>query len=144
MNNLRWALFLSFFLLFTPGCGVYMAFTQPEQVDLTSLEAEGIPRDHVIDKLGVPKTSTRHPDGSRTEIYEFYAGSETGWKIGRGVFHLGADIVSLGLWEIIATPAEYAIKGDRITAKAEYDAQENMVAFTLIDREEKPLEEVEK
>ena len=131
-----------FVALLNQGCGVYMAFTQPEKVDIAALEAEGLPRDHIIAKLGPPRSSMTHQDGTRTETYEFYEGSGEGWKVGRGIFHLGADIVSLGLWEVIATPAEFGIRGDKITAKAEYDDKDNLVAFAVLSRKEKPLEEV--
>lgn len=126
-------------VFFSQGCGVYMAFTQPEKVDETIFETEGVHRDLVIEKLGAPKISNINPDGSRKDIYEFYEGSETGWKIGRGIFHLGADIVSLGLWEIVATPTEFAIRGDKITAMADLDPQGNQIAFKVLNREEKPL-----
>ena len=129
-------------VLVSQGCGVYMAFTQPDKVDQSVFEAEGIHRDYVIEKLGAPKTSNINPDGSRKDIYEFYEGSETGWKIGRGIFHLGADIVSLGLWEIVATPTEFALRGDKITAMADFDPEGKLIAFKVLNREEKPLNKV--
>ena len=134
--------FLVLILLSTSGCGVYMAFTQPEKVDQKELEAGGVPRDLVIEKLGAPKTSTKNDDGSRTETYAFYEGSASGWKIGRGTFHLLADVITSFLWEFVATPMEREIRGDKITAKAEFDQNDTLTAFEVLDREEKPHEDI--
>jgi hypothetical protein len=126
------------------GCGVYMAFTQPPQVDTAALEAGGLSRDHVIERLGAPRSSTKNTDGSRNEVYEFYEGSSSAWKIGRGTFHLVADIFTTALWEIVATPMEYGIRGDKITALADFDKNDRLVSFKVLGREEKPLEKIHK
>ena len=127
--------------LSSSGCGVYMAFTQPPRVDTTALEGGGaISRDVVIEKLGAPKSSVKNADGTREDIYEFYEGSDTGWKIGRGIFHLGADIFTYGLWELVATPTEYLMKGDKITAQATFDAADRLTSFKVIGREGKKPE----
>jgi len=134
------ALFVGITSLFSSGCGVYMAFTQPPVVDTAALEGGGaISRDVVIERLGSPKSSVKNADGTREDLYEFYEGSATGWKIGRGIFHLGADIVTLGLWEAVATPSEYLLKGDKITAQANFDATDRLTSFKVLGREgEKP------
>ena len=122
-----------------------MAFTQPPPVDMAALESgKGLSRDFVIERLGAPKSSVRNADGSKEEIYEFYEGSSTGWKVGRGLFHLGADIVSLALWEIVATPSEFLIRGDKITAQATFDSSDRLTSFRVLGRESKPLEKIHK
>ncbi|MGQ0666565.1 MAG: hypothetical protein ACT4O4_05985, partial [Nitrospiraceae bacterium] len=128
--------------LFSSGCGVYMAFTQPSHVDTGALEGgEGFSRDVLIEKLGSPKSTVKNADGTREDMYEFYEGSATGWKIGRGLFHLGADIVSMGLWEIAATPGEYLLKETgKITARATFDATDRLTSFKVLGREGKKLE----
>lgn len=90
-------------------------------------------RDIVIEKLGAPKSSVKNADGTREDIYEFYEGSATGWKIGRGLFHLGADIVSLGLWEIAATPSGYVLKETgKMTARANFDTSDRLMSFKIL------------
>ena len=122
-----------------------MAFTQPPPVDIAAMETgKGIKRDFVIERLGAPKSSERNPDGTREELYEFYEGSSTGWKVGRGIFHLGADIVSLALWEIVATPSEFLIRGDKVTAQATFDSTDRLTSFRVLGRETKPLEKIHK
>ena len=41
MKSLATALFVGIASLFTSGCGVYMAFTQPPRVDTEALDAGG-------------------------------------------------------------------------------------------------------
>jgi hypothetical protein len=94
-----------------------MAGTQPAKVDVATFESGGMARDQVISKLGVPVSSTKHDDGTRTDIFEFYRGSATGWKVGRATFNPVADVFTLGLWEVVATPTEMIIKGDKVTAR---------------------------
>src|SRR5690242_9576555 len=124
------------------GCGVYMAFSQPPAVDTAAFEAGGLSRDVVIERLGNPADSTTNADGSRKDIFRYYEGSSTRWKIGRGIFHLAADIVTLALWEVVATPMEFTIRGDKITARADFDTAARLVAFKVLKREEKPLEKM--
>lgn len=50
----------------------------------------------------------------------------TGAKAGRAVFHGAADLVTLGLWEIVATPTEGAFSGDEMVYRVRYDANENV------------------
>jgi hypothetical protein len=140
MNSLAIILFVGIASFFTSGCGVYMAFTQPPRVDTEALEAGGLNRDAVIERLGVPKTSLKNADGSREDIYEYFEGSSSGWKAARGTFHLLADILTIALWEIVATPTEYAVRGDKITAQANFDNTDRMTSFRVLGREMKPLE----
>jgi len=88
----------------------------------------------MIARLGAPTSSTRTPDGRRTDVYEFYEGSATGWKVGRATFHLVADVFSAALWEVIATPTELAIRGNKITARVEYDRNDMVTQFKVLGR----------
>lgn len=144
MRALAIAMFVGVACLFSSGCGVYMAFTQPPPVDSESLKGARMSRDLVVEKLGAPRSSVRNSDGTREDVFEYYEGSATGWKIGRGIFHLGADIFTLALWEIVATPTEFALRGDKITAVAEFDKADRMTSFKVIGREEEPLEKIHK
>jgi hypothetical protein len=126
------------------GCGVYMAFTQPPPVDVAAIEQEGpgLPREFLIQRLGTPKGTTVNDDGSKIDIYEFYEGSSSSWSVGRGAFHIAADFFSIGLWEIVATPMEWAIRGDKLTARAEFDKNNRLTSFRILGREIKPLEKI--
>jgi hypothetical protein len=114
-----------------------MAGNQPPKVDVGAFESGGMPRDLVISKLGVPTSSTKNEDGTRTDIYEFYRGSATGWKVGRAAFNAVADVFTIGLWEIIATPTEMVIKGDKVSARAIFDKNDILKEF-IVPQAEKP------
>src|SRR5439155_18067017 len=92
---------LSTFLvsLLSQGCSVYMAGNQPPKVDLSAFESGSgsMPREFVITKLGIPTSSVKNEDGTRSDIYEFYEGSATGWKVGRATFNAIADVFTIGL-----------------------------------------------
>ncbi len=124
------------------GCGVYMAYTQPSQIDVDEFRSEGTSRAYVMAKLGPPTASTTTPEGGKEDIYQFYEGSDSTWKSVRGTFHLLADLFTAALWEIVATPMEYAIRGDKITAAATYDKNERLVSMRTLGREIKPLEKI--
>lgn len=134
MKSLAMVLFVGVASLFSSGCGVYMAFTQPPRVDTGALESGGMSRDVVIERLGAPKSSIKSADGTREDTFEFYEGSSSGWRIGRGIFHLLADLFTIALWEIIATPTEYAVRGEKITAQATFDNTDRLTSFRVLRR----------
>jgi hypothetical protein len=126
-------------LLFTQGCSVYTAFTHPPKADIEGLEnMEGVNRSYVMSQCGAPLDSDKIEGGGRKDIYKFYEGSS--WAKGRGVFHLIADVFTFGLWELIAWPSELAARGDELTAEAEFDADDKLVAFQVIGRRPKELQ----
>jgi hypothetical protein len=132
MKNLAMLSFVVVASFFSSGCGVYMAFTQPPHVDTAAFEAGGVSRDMAIEKLGIPKSSVKNADGTRDDIFEYYEGSKEGWKIGRGVFHLLADIVTIALWEIVATPTEYGLRGSKNTAQVNFDSNDRLTSFKIL------------
>ena len=121
-------------LLICQSCSVYLAASQPAKVDIAALQAGGMSRDTVISRIGAPVSSTKNADGTRFDVYVFYEGSATGWKIGRATFNLLADIATLALWEAIATPTEMAIKGSEVTARADYDKNDRVTMFKILGR----------
>ena len=129
-------------LTFGQGCGVYMAFTQPKPVDTKMFEPGKVQRGAVMAVCGMPVSTNTKADGTRVDIYNYYEGSASGWAAGRGVVHLIGDVLLLGLWEIVATPMEFAIRGDKITAQAEFDTNDTLIAFNELKREDKPLEKI--
>ena len=133
IQTVAMALFLSAASLVSSGCGVYMAFTHPPFVDPAALEAGvGWSREAVIEKLGAPRSSVRNADGTRVELYDFHEESTTGSNVGRGIGHLVMDILSLGIWEIRATPTEYAIRGDKLTGQATFDKDDRLRSFRVL------------
>lgn len=131
MNGVLIASLLVIFSLFSQGCSVHMAINQPEKVDYTALEKGGVPRDLVLARLGIPVSSTKNEDGTRSDLFQFYEGSDTGWKYGRATFNFAADVVTLTLWELVAWPTETVLRGDKISATADFDPKDTLVKFVV-------------
>lgn len=106
------------------GCGVYMAAKQPDKKNI-DLFRVGTPRAMLLAEFGLPVVA-EEKEGKKYEIYKFVDGYSTGAKAGRAVFHGAADLVTLGLWEIVATPTEGAFSGDEMVYRVRYDANENV------------------
>lgn len=101
------------------GCSVFMAAQLPDKKDLNVLKP-GVPRSVVVAEMGAP-SSYEELAGTRTEVYKFKQGYSTPNKISRAVFHGTADLFTWGLWEIVATPAEYCFSGTDTIVMVSYD-----------------------
>lgn len=106
------------------SCSVYMAATQPEKKD-TNVLAVGTPRSMVIAELGQP-SSTEVKNNKRTDYFSFVQGYSKGAKAGRAVLHGAADVLTLGLWEVIGTPAEVTFSGDKVIYEVIYDKDDKV------------------
>jgi hypothetical protein len=123
--------------LLAGGCGAYKAFTQPPRIDVAALKSGQLTRDVVIQRLGEPRTVTKHGDGSTTERFEFYEGSDMGWKVMRGTVHFVGALVSYGAWELAASPIEFAVRGDKLVGEAEFDRDGRLQSFLIVGRDGK-------
>lgn len=100
----------------------------------------GLFREVVIERVGAPKSSVKNADGTREDFFEYYEGSSSGWKKGRGIFHLVADLFTIALWEIVAIPKEAGLRGDKIPAQTDFDNTDRLTSFRVLGRETQPLE----
>lgn len=125
---------LSALLIFAiSGCSVFMAAKQPstKNVDLFKV---GTPRSMLLAEFGLP-TISEVRNGKKCEIYKFVQGYSTGAKAGRAVFHGTADVLTLGLWEIIGTPTEGAFSGDEMAYEVSYDENDRIDQVTTLKEE---------
>ena len=106
------------------GCAVYMAANQPAEKNLALLSA-GTPRSLVVSEFGTPVTSEMK-DGARHDVIKFTQGYSTGAKAGRALVHGAADVVTLGLWEVVGTPVEGHFNGDQMSAEVVYDGSDRV------------------
>lgn len=113
------ALMLIGLMLLSSGCSVFMAAKQPDKknVDLFKM---GTPRSMLLAEFGMPTVSELR-DGKKYEIYKFVQGYSAGAKAGRAVFHGAADVLTLGLWEVVGTPVEGTFSGDEMAYEVRYD-----------------------
>jgi len=113
------------------GCSVYMAATQPGKKD-TNVLVVGTPRSIVIAELGQP-TSIEVKNNKRTDYFSFVQGYSKGTKTGRAVFHGAADVLTLGLWEVVGTPTEAIFSGDKVIYEVIYDKDDKVEKVTPIN-----------
>jgi len=111
-------------LLFVQGCSVYMAANQPDKRNM-DLFSVGTPRNLVMAEFGLP-IATSEKDGKKVEIYSFIQGYSTGAKVGRTIGHGVADVLTLGLWEVVGTPTEATFDGDKTVMQVTYDKDDRI------------------
>jgi hypothetical protein len=112
------------------GCSVFMATKQPDKKNL-DLMCEGTPRSVLVEEFGEP-IAVKEVEGHPTEVFRFVQGYSKGAKTARAVFHGTADVLTLGLWEVIGTPAEAAYDGEKLYYEVTYDENERVVSAVAI------------
>jgi hypothetical protein len=109
-------------LILGSGCSLFMAYKQPDKKDLNVLN-KGTPRALVIAELGQP-AFTETKDNVRNDYFIFVQGYSSGAKAGRVAFHGAADLLTMGLWEVLGTPVEMAADGTEVKVQVAYDARD--------------------
>jgi len=104
----------------TTGCAVKQAMDQPDKKDVSVL-AEGTPRYRVIGELGKPVDSKILENGNKVDVYSFTQGYSKGTKAARAFGHGVMDVATLGLWEVIGSPAEAIASGNKVIVRVHYD-----------------------
>ncbi len=101
------------------ACAVGMAASGHETMD-TSIAFPGSNRAAVMSKLGPPETSRNLDNGFREDTYLIKKGNEA--NSNRAWAHAGLDIMSLFLWELVATPFELVQKENAYRLLIIYDS----------------------
>jgi len=117
------------------GCAVKSALNQPNKKDLSVFD-KGTPRYEVASELGKAIDIQKNDDGTTTDTYSFIQGYSKNVKVGRAIGHTIMDIVSFGLWEVIGTPAEVIVNGDKVVVRVKYDKSELVDKVTVIKGKE--------
>ncbi len=120
-------------VLANAGCSVYMAATQPSAKDV-GLFRVGTPRSLLLAEFGMP-TASEVREGQKYEIFRFIQGYSTAAKTGRAVFHGAADVVTLGLWEVVSTPAEGIFDGTEMAYEVRYDEADRIDHVVLLKKD---------
>ena len=118
-------------LLATSGCSVVKATNQPDKKNLAVL-SNGFPRSHVIAELGAPGWS-EEKNGGRTDIFSFKQGYSKGAKVGRAFFYGAADLVTLGMWEVVGTPVETIASGTDVKVQVTYDHDDRVQGVEYLE-----------
>lgn len=134
MKNLSQKLILFIFLLaILSGCSVFMAAKQPDKKNIELFKV-GVPRSLLLAEFGLPIVSERREDGKKYEIYSFVQGYSAGAKAGRAVFHGAADVLTLGLWEVVGTPTEGTFDGNEMAYEVRYDSDDKVEQVVLLKK----------
>jgi len=104
----------------TTGCAVKSAIDQPDKKD-TSVFKRGTPRFEVIGEIGEPVYTETKEDGTIIDTYSFTQGYSKGVKAARALGHAVLDVSTLGLWEVVGSPAEAIASGDKVVVRVKYD-----------------------
>lgn len=117
------------------GCSVAMAAKQPDYKNV-ELFKPGTTRGQLLGEFGQPVASEIRKDGTKCDTFSFTQGYSGGAKAGRAVGHAVADLLTLGLWEIIGTPTEAVFTGNTVGYQACYAADERVTEVTLLTKDD--------
>ncbi len=129
---LFFAALLTLFIVPVSGCSVFMAAQQPSAKNIELFKI-GTPRDALVAEFGQPLIS-EETDGKKIEMFVFVQGYSKAAKTGRVIFHSAADIVTLGLWEIVGTPTEMVFNGSEMGFHVSYDDAERIDEVNVLKK----------
>ena len=126
MKNRRFILGLSLLAsLSAGGCSTVLEATRPDPVDLGEFK-RGEARLEVVGEVGAPLSSVKDQDKS-CDVYQLYTRGPGAWgKAGIALVEAGADVLTLGLAEIVETPAEAATRNSLHTVLFCYTADDKL------------------
>jgi hypothetical protein len=135
-RSTRWSMvsaaWLGVAMITAAGCSPVLASKQPSRRDVDLL-SPGVPRNLLLAELGQP-VATETKDGRRVEVFSFVQGYRKGVKVARTIGHGAADVMTLGLWEVVGTPTEATLTGHRVAYEGTYDASDRIDRVVLLKK----------
>ena len=117
-------------VFFLPACSPLMAANRSSYRGDVSVIKEGIDRGSVIAELGEPDNFSKTETGGYEDKYTLDPDAHrTPVKILTVLFHLGADLVTLCLWEVVGTPYELAVRDRLATYDLKYNENGKLASF---------------
>lgn len=119
---------ISLLFLLLCGCSPVMEANRPDPVDIRQFVI-GENRAKILAALGSP-LATNKEDGNSCELYKLYTRGPDG--AGKGAIAAGevvADVLTLGLTEIIFTPVEVGTKNTKHAVTFCYDKANALVSI---------------
>ncbi len=108
-----------------------MAAKQPDKKNINAITT-GVHRSKVLAEWGVPVSTEVREDKHRVDIYSFKQGYSNAAKFGRATLHTLASVSTLGLWEVVGTPAETAFDGKYMAFQVIYNEQDIVISVTRL------------
>jgi len=100
MKRILLLIVIAFFFI---GCGLSNVVNKGEYIEQTSIEPD-IPRKELLARYGSPIDTQEDKNGCKIDVFRCPQGDKTSGKVVKGLGILAADILTLGLTEIIFTP----------------------------------------
>jgi len=98
------------------ACSVYMEATRPEPVDLAQF-SQGDSRDNVLTRLGQPVVTTNE-NGNSCDTYHLYTNAiGAAGRAPIAIAETAADVFTIGLAEVVMTPAEMVTRNAKYPVK---------------------------
>jgi|GEM_PF-2721212 hypothetical protein len=103
---------------------------RPDYTDVSVIQ-KGTPRYQVTAVFGKPLESYQK-DGQDVDVFQADPdGRLVGTKIVVNTFNTAADVLTLGLWEVVATPAEMLTKHKLTTYVVTYSSQQAVASIEV-------------
>ena len=117
----------------TSGCSVLMAANRSSYRGDVNVIKEGVSRPEVIAELGEPDSISKTETGGYDDRYTLDPDAHRTWvKVGTVVLHLGADLVTAFLWELVGTPYELAVRDRTVVYHLAYNQDGKLATFEKI------------
>ncbi len=114
--------FLLCVALLSSGCSVLMAANRESYRGDVGVIQEGVSRTEVIAELGQPDSFFKPETGGFDDRYVLDPEAHHTWvKVGTVVVHLGADLFTGFLWELVGTPYELAVRDRKVIYHLAYN-----------------------
>jgi hypothetical protein len=119
-------------IIATLGCSRYYETKRPDYTDV-SVVHKGTPRYDVTAALGKPVESYVK-DGKQIDVFQVDPnGRYKGTKAAVDAFNGVADVLTIGMWEVVATPAELLTKHKLTTYVVTYSSDETVESITAVE-----------
>lgn len=129
----RLALAILLLVVELAGCSVYYESKRPQATDVSTIQP-GTPRYDVTAVFGQPIESY-HLNGKDVDVFQADPnGRNAGTKVAVNSFNVVADVLTIGMWEAVATPAELLTRHKLTTYVVTYTAQETVESITTSDQ----------
>lgn len=125
--------FLLSVAVLSSGCSVLMAANRESYRGDVEVIKEGVSRSEVIAELGQPDSFFKPETGGFDDRYILDPEAHRTWvKVGTVVVHLGADLVTAFLWELVGTPYELAVRDRKVIYHLAYNPDGKLMAIEKI------------
>ena len=119
--------------MMSSGCSVFMAANRSSYRGDVQVIKEGASRPEVIAELGQPDSFSKTENGGFDDRYMLDPEAHHTWvKVGTVFVHLGADLVTAFLWELVGTPYELAVRDRNVIYHLAYNPDGKLASIEKI------------